>query len=171
MTTFLRRTIRIITVALMLHLTSTATIAGTVDFEPVVGTITGTDSTVFPFEVTGPGPARFSAILTDLESPAPFQLLGLGLFFEDVPGTPFALINEPGSIDGRIDPGRYLALVGGIADADTNIGTFGLEISAIPIPAAGWLFVSAIIGLGFLGRRCSGMHSGATTLGRSLAQA
>ena len=91
-------------------------------FEPQVGQITGTDVAVFPFEVTAPF-ISFEATLTDLQSPAPFQYLGLGITTEDNPNTflnfaeafgPLGAIN----LNFDVNPGRYLALVGGIADAD-----------------------------------------------------
>ncbi len=125
--------------------------ANSIDFEPVVGTIQGSETLVFEFDVTETG--VFRAILTDLESPAPFQLLGLGIATLDG----LVLVQDFGasSIDLQfsVDPGQYLALVGGVADSEVNIGTFGLEISDVPIPGVGLLMVSALSTFGFLIRR------------------
>ena len=128
--------------------------AGTIDFEPVVGTIQGPSNTVvFTFDILGTGTSTFEAILTDLGSPAPFQLMGLGIadestgiiLFEDVGTGQLALTFD-------VNPGRYLALVGGLTDESTNIGTFGLEISNVPVPGAGLFLVSALLGSGLLMR-------------------
>ena len=130
------------------------TLAGTIDFEPVVGTIQGSNTVVFEFDVVGTGTGVYRAILTDFENPAPFQLLGLGIVDES---TGIILMEEIGTgtlqLDFTVDPGRYLALVGGLADADVNIGTFGLEISNVPIPAAGYLLGTALLAPGLLMRR------------------
>ena len=106
--------------------------AGTVDFTPVVGTIEGSNTVVFEFDIVGSGTSVYRAILTDLESPAAFQIFGVGI----------------ATLDGIV-----LALVGGVADADVNIGTFGLEISNVPVPGVGLLMMSALTTLGFFMRR------------------
>lgn len=122
-----------------------------IDFEPVVGTIQGTQTVVFQFDVTQSG--TYLMTLTDLASPAPFDLLGLGLADEstgvllaDVVGT------DQLTLDFTVDPGRYLALVGGVTDASTNIGTFGLEISNVPVPGAAILLSSGLVLAGGLMR-------------------
>ncbi len=125
--------------------------ANTIDFEPVVGTIEGSQTFVFEFDIVATG--LYRALLTDLESPAPFQVLGLGIATVD--GEILVQDFRDGQIelDFTVDPGRYLALVGGLADADTNIGTFGLEISNVPVPGVGLLMMSALTTLGFFMRR------------------
>ncbi|MEL7447871.1 MAG: hypothetical protein AAFN78_01600 [Pseudomonadota bacterium] len=147
------RTRRTITAGLVALLLSTNSFAMGLDFEPVVGTISGTDTVVFQFDVTEAG--TYTAILTDMESPAPFTLLGLGiaseatgLLFEETIGTGQL------TLDFTVDPGRYLALVGGIADADVTIGTFGLEIrpNFVPIPGAAVLLSSGLLMAGGLAR-------------------
>ena len=122
-----------------------------IDFEPVVGTIQGTQTLGFEFEVVDAG--TYTAILTDFGSPAPFDLLGLalandfGFLIDEVIGTGTLELTF------SVDPGRYVALVGGIADADVNIGTIGLEISDVPIPAAGYLLGTALVGPLLMKRR------------------
>lgn len=128
--------------------------AMTFEFEPIVGTISGTDFYVAPVALQESSHLRVT--LTDLAEPVRFQQLAFGWFQEaDGQPVPGASLASPGVLDFDLDPGNYLAVVGGIADADINIGTFGLEISNLPVPAAVWLFGSSL-GLLALGQRRSG---------------
>lgn len=137
---------------LSLLVLSTRAHAMVIDFDPVVGTITGTDFVVTPFELTTNTDVRVT--LTDLESPVAFTQLAFGWFTES-DGEPVlgAFLDGPGILDFNLDPGNYLAVVGGIAGGDLNIGTFGLEISNVPLPPAIWLMFTSLAGLGILGRR------------------
>lgn len=133
-----------LTLALLFSLASVA--AMTIDFEPIVGTITGTDFVVTPVTIDGLTLTR--ATLIDFEDPASFQQLAFG-WFNESDGTPIigGNLDAAGVLDLTLDPGNYLAVVGGIAGGDLNIGTFGLEISDLPVPAAGWLLLVSICAL------------------------
>ncbi len=145
------RTMKVTGAVLGVLLLSANSFAMGVDFEPVVGTISGTDTIVIPFEVTEAGSYEWT--LTDLASPAPFSLLGLafaaessGVVFADVVGI------DRLQLAITVDAGQYLAIVGGIAGGDLNIGTFGLEISNVPLPGAALLLTSGIMLAGGLMR-------------------
>ena len=85
--------------------------AGTIDFEPVVGTIQGSNTVVFEFDILGTGSGLYRAILTDFESPAPFQIFGVGIATLD--GT--VLVQDFGEsmlqVDFTVDPARHPAPV------------------------------------------------------------
>ncbi len=117
--------------------------AMTFEFEPIVGTISGADFFVAPVALQESSNLRVT--LTDLAEPVRFQQLAFGWFQEaDGQPVPGASLGSPGILDFDLDPGNYLAIVGGIADANVDIGTFGLEISNLPVPAAVWLFGSSL---------------------------
>lgn len=142
-----KRPLALLTCGVASMLLSITVNAGTVDFDPIVGTMQGPQTFVFEFDVLDGG--IFQATLTDLESPAPFALLGLGI--ADEFGTLLDEVSGSGplALNFTVDPGRYLALVGGVPDGDLNIGTFGLEISNVPLPPVGFLFMSALTSLVF----------------------
>lgn len=140
------------TAAVLAVMCATASHAATIDFEPIIGTIEGTQTLGFEFEVAEA--STFIATLSDLATPAPFTALGLAILNEqsDVLG----IIEGTGilNIEFTVDPGTYIALVGGVTDPDVNIGTFGLDVMDMPIPGAVYLFGTALFSmLGLSSRR------------------
>jgi hypothetical protein len=114
------------------------------DFQVVSGN--SISSTSIAVEQAG----TFKASLVDFEFPVPFDILGLaitqgldelgfrfgtGSFIFDVP--------VPGTIM------AHLAAIPGFG----GVGAFGVQITAIPLPPASFLFASALVGLTLIGRR------------------
>ncbi|MCP4343383.1 MAG: VPLPA-CTERM sorting domain-containing protein [Desulfobulbaceae bacterium] len=62
------------------------------------------------------------------------------------------------------DPGTYYITVGeylgpGMAGPISSLGSYVLHVSAVPIPAAVWLFGSALAGLGLMTRKRKGVEA------------
>ncbi|MEZ5542075.1 MAG: hypothetical protein R3F42_08530 [Pseudomonadota bacterium] len=115
-----------------------------------------TDDTVFstPFEVTTPGTYR--AELVDFEFSAPFDILALAVT-QGI--TPLGFGFDTGAFTFNVStPGTLYAHLAAIPLAG-QIGTYALQIKAIPIPPAGLLLFSGLIGLAVVGRRDSRVKS------------
>ena len=112
--------------------------------------------TVFttPFEVASAGTYR--AELVDFEYPAPFDILALGITQDAMPlGFGF----DTGSFTFHVaTPGTLLAHLAAIP-LTGKMGTYALQIMAVPIPPAGILLFSGLIGLVVVGRRDSRMKT------------
>ncbi|MDZ7754621.1 MAG: hypothetical protein U5S82_23955 [Gammaproteobacteria bacterium] len=119
--------------------------AATVEFETV--SFLSSESNIFNDTFTVSADGVYTATLTDFEFPTEFNLLIMSvasateskvqLFapgqsnFSAEAGTTY-FINVAG------DPGNFGSL---------NLGQFGAEIAAVPVPAAVWLLGSALVGL------------------------
>ena len=105
------------------------------------------------FEITEAG--SYLATLTDFEFTAPMTDTGMNVTTAtDLLGSLLA----PGSFNFDATPGNYFVSFFGFADlSGPQIGQYGIEISqassAVPVPAAIWLFGSGLIGLVGMTRR------------------
>ena len=110
-----------------------------------------------------PGP--YVATLTDLEFPAPFDLLAMGVSSGDgLEGLVFLNGGGPASASFTFDAVSgseyFLGVVGvpgtfnpGAGLPSIQLGSYSVSISAVPIPAAVLLMGSALLGLVLLVRR------------------
>jgi hypothetical protein len=92
----------------------------------------------------------YKATLVDFEFPVPFDILALGITQNLNPlgfgvGTDTFTFNVPA-------PGTISAHLAAFP-GQGGLGTYGVAITAIPLPASALLFASAIIGLMLVGRR------------------
>ena len=109
----------------------------------------------------------YIATLTDFNFPAPMIDTGM-----NVTTTTDSLgsLMAPGSFTFDATPGTYFVSFFGFADTLTpaqlrrcfppktqlgmyGLGMYGIDISAVPVPAAAWLFGSGLIGLAVVARR------------------
>ena len=104
----------------------------------------------------------YKATLTDFNFPAPMSDTGM-----NVTTTTDSLgsLMAPGSFTFDATPGTYFVSFFGFADIltpaqyrrcflpKTQLGMYGIDISAVPVPAAAWLFGSGLIGLAVVARR------------------
>ncbi len=104
----------------------------------------------------------YIATLTDFNFPAPMIDTGM-----NVTTTTDSLgsLMAPGSFKFNAMPGTYFVSFFGFADTltpaqhrrcflpKTQLGMYGIDISAVPVPAAAWLFGSGLIGLAVVARR------------------
>lgn len=108
------------------------------------------DDTVFstPFEITSPGTYR--AELVDFEFPVPFDILALAV----TQGlTPLGFGFDTGAFTFDVTtPGTLYAHLAAIPLAG-QMGTYALQIMSIPVPPAGILLFSGLLGLVVVGRR------------------
>lgn len=108
------------------------------------------NNTVFttPFEVTQAG--TYEAELVDFEFPVAFDILSLGITQDFVPlGIGF----DTGSFTFSVStPGTLLAHLAAIPGAG-GMGTYAIQIKAVPILPTAALFFSGLIGLTIVGRR------------------
>jgi hypothetical protein len=114
------------------------------DFQVVAGdTISTTDIYVAQA-------GTYKASLVDFEFPVPFDILALGITQNpDELGFRFGT----GSFIFDVPvPGTITALLAAIPGPG-GVGAFGVQITAIPLPPAYFLFASALIGLTLIGRR------------------
>jgi hypothetical protein len=109
------------------------------------------------FDIDAAG--TYQVTLTDFDFPNPLKMAGLNITSAtDSLGS----LLEPGSLTFDADPGSYYLSFFGKAD---RLGQFGIQVaqlgvpasnlgtSAVPVPAAAWLFGSGLIGLaGFIRR-------------------
>jgi hypothetical protein len=114
------------------------------DFQVVSGDTTSTT----PIAIAQAG--TYKATLVDFAFPVPFDVLALGITQNLNPlgigfGTGTFTFNVPA-------PGTLLAHLAAFP-GQGGLGTYGVEITAIPLPASAILFASAMIGLVFVGRR------------------
>ena len=107
--------------------------------------ISGTDSIVLPFVVQGGMPAgSVTVTLSDLGWPGLFSSLS---FAASTSTSLLAQLSAPGSLTFEIGgAGIYFATVYGVADPNFGSGLYSLNLSyaPVPIPAAGWLLLSAL---------------------------
>ena len=104
----------------------------------------------------------YIATLTDFNFPDPMIDTGM-----NVTTTTDSLgsLMAPGSFKFNAMPGTYFVSFFGTADIltpsqlkrrfppKTQFGMYGIDISAVPVPAAAWLFGSGLIGIAFVARR------------------
>lgn len=112
------------------------------------------------FEISEAG--AYKATLTDFNFPAPMSDTGM-----NVTTTTDSLgsLMAPGSFMFNAIPGTYFVSFFGTADIlspaqlkrcfppKSQLGMYGIDISAVPVPAAVWLFGSGLIGLAVVARR------------------
>ena len=114
--------------------------------------ITGSSTVATEFSITAEG--TYTVTLTDLMFPDPFQELALAITSAT---TTFGTLTAPGSMDLVLDgPTKLFALVFGVPNAHTGVGLYGVRIvladngggggNPVPLPAAIWLFASALFG-------------------------
>jgi len=136
------------------------------------------NDTVFtkPFDVTHAGP--YKAELVDFgaktipDDPEPkfpfaFDILSLTITQEDPLTNKATLLGfgfDTGSFTFNVStPGTLMANLAAIPSVDDKWvprqGLYALQIKAIPVPAAAWLFFSGLIGLFIVGRRDSGLET------------
>jgi hypothetical protein len=101
----------------------------------------------------------YKVTLTDFEFPNPLKMAGLNI---TTATQALGSLLAPGSFTFDADPGSYYLSFFGKAD---HLGQFGIEVaqysivgsgvgvSAVPVPAAAWLFGSGLIGLTGVVRR------------------
>jgi hypothetical protein len=101
------------------------------------------------FEITEAG--SYKAILTDFEFPMPMVDTGMSVTTAtDLMGSLLA----PGSFNFDATPGKYFVSFYGFADSSaTQLGQYGIDISQVPVPPAGWLFGSGLLGVIGIARR------------------
>ena len=96
-------------------------------------------------------PPKYKVILTDLEFPGPFDILGVAIT------TSTANITEllaPGETTFDVELGEtYFANVLGVTTEELGAGLFGIKIAPVPIPPSLILLSSSVLGLVFLRRR------------------
>jgi len=112
-----------------------------------VAFISGTDISVFEFEITTVSPGGFTATLTDFEFPSPFSTLAMIITSAT---ESFGSLTGPGSFSFSADPGTYFASVVGVASGALDLGLFGVEVASIetvPLPPAIWLMGAAVAAL------------------------
>jgi len=103
----------------------------------------------------------YSLTLTNFEFPEALSSLGASITSAtDMVGS--LLLDEQNSSETLIfeivQPDTYYLSVFGIAGSTYNLGMYGVElsqigVSAVPLPAAAYLFFSGLVGLVFVGRR------------------
>lgn len=107
--------------------------------------ITGTDSIVLPFVVSGGMPAgSVTVTLSDLAWPGLMSSLS---FAATTSTSLLSQLTAPGSVTFGIDgPGTYFATVYGVADPNFGSGLYSLNLkySPVPLPAAAWLLLSGL---------------------------
>lgn len=107
--------------------------------------ITGTDSIVLPFVISGGMPSgTVTVTLTDLAWPGLMSSLS---FAASTSTSLLAQLTAPGSVTfGVGGTGSYFATVYGIADPNFGSGLYSLNISysPVPLPAAAWLLLSGL---------------------------
>lgn len=109
-----------------------------------------THDTVFttPFAVDAPGTYR--AVLVDFAYPDPFDILSLAITQD---GNPLGIGFGTGTFLFDVaTPGTLMAHLAAIP-GDSGEGVYGLQVLPVPLPAAIWLFLSALIGIVGVGRR------------------
>jgi hypothetical protein len=105
------------------------------------------------FEITDAG--SYMATLTDFEFPV--AMIDTGMNVTTATESLGSLL-APGSFTFDAAPGEYFVSFFGFADTftSTQLGQYGIEISqvsAVPVPAAVWLFGSGLLGLIGVARR------------------
>ncbi len=104
------------------------------------------------FEITDAG--SYMAILTDFEFPVPMTHTGLNV---TTATESLGSLLAPGSFKFDAAPGEYFVSFFGFAKPSRiSLGQYGIEISrvsAVPVPAAVWLFGSGLLGLIRIARR------------------
>lgn len=120
------------------------------DYQSVSGfTVSNT-----PFLVDQAG--TYEAFLTDLKYPVAFDKLFLGIL-DDVSLTPLGFRYGEGSLTFNVStPGQFVAQFMGLPGAG-GVGTYTLQIKAIPIPPAAMLLFSGLMGLVLVGRRTNSL--------------
>ena len=116
------------------------------------GWITDDTGLIFEFDADV-APFTYMATLADL-SEEPF--FGFDFLFLSITTSTESLgsIFGPGSFTFTAIPGEtYFANIFGTGGGSTGAGLFGLEIAAVPIPPAIWLFGTGILGLIAVARR------------------
>jgi hypothetical protein len=108
--------------------------------------ITGTDSIVLPFVITGGMPAgSVTVTLADLAWPGLMSSLS---FAATTSTSLLAQLTAPGSVTFDVSgAGTYFATVYGIADPNFGSGLYSLNLSysPVPLPAAAWLLASGLV--------------------------
>ena len=104
----------------------------------------------------------YKATLTDFNFPAPMTDTGMNI---TTTTDSLGSLMAPGSFMFNAMPGTYFVSFFGFADTHTpaqhghcfhpktQLGMYGIDISAVPVPAAAWLFGSGLIGLAAVARR------------------
>jgi hypothetical protein len=91
--------------------------------------------------------------LSDLSVPDNFGFSYLFLSISTSTNTIY-FIEEPGSFNFTAMPGEtYFANVAGIGSGNLEMGNFGIEVKAVPIPASALLLGSGLFGLVLVRRR------------------
>ncbi len=113
------------------------------DFQVVSGnTISST-----PINVAA---GTYKASLVDFEFPVPFNILALAIT-QNL--DPLGFRFDTGSFIFDVPvPGTIMAHLAAIPGSG-GLGAFGVQITAIPLPPASFLFASALVGLTLIGRR------------------
>ena len=100
----------------------------------------------------------YEAFLTDLRYPVAFETLFLGIL-DDVSFTPLGFRYGEGSLTFNVStPGQFVAQFAGRPGAG-GMGTYALQIKAIPIPPAAMLLFSGLMGLVLVGRRTNSLKT------------
>ncbi len=111
-------------------------------------------------EFTIPVAGKVTIKLRDLEWPE--RLATLSFLLTDTHDV-FQRLDEPGTLSFDLDaPGQFFAFVAAATQDVTDMGLYSLTVSvggpvtpaatSVPVPAAGWLLLSALAGFGALGR-------------------
>ena len=96
----------------------------------------------------------YEAFLVDLKYPSAFDSLFLGIL-DDVSFTPLGFRYGEGSLIFNVStPGQFVAQFMGLPGTG-GVGTYALQIKAIPIPPAAMLFFTGLMGLVLVARRGS----------------
>jgi len=116
--------------------------------------VDGTETSIQSFSDLDEG--LYKLRLTDFEFPEAFGFLGATFSSStDVVGS--LLLgehNSSASLVFEIDqPDTYYLAVAGIAGSAYNLGMYGVELAAVPLPPAAYLFFSGLMGVVLVGRR------------------
>ena len=139
-------------VVLAIVLLSSPHYAGASTVFETTGWIQETTGLTFDF-VADTAPFTYSATLSDLSETPFFGFDFLYLSITTATDTVDSIVG-PGSFTFAAIPGEtYFANIFGTGGGTVGAGLFGLEIAAVPIPPALWLFGSGLLGLIGISRR------------------
>ena len=129
---------------------------GSTTVEDFTLTASTNDFASFSGEAPYVSPLYYGITLTEdsrvhAEGQSSFGDIAIGLTILDDMGMALAGVSGLGILDGILEAGSYFLQLD-IADNSISYSG-GIQVSAVPVPAAGILFASALFGAGFLGRR------------------